>query len=168
MAEVQHAIDVEVPPKTAYDCWTRFESFPMFMSGVRDVSKVGAGRTHWVTEVAGIRREFDAQVTRVTPGELVAWTTLGGDTVHAGVVTFEAQGEPGGSVTRVTVRLVWEPDGLLEKVGGALGLDALQVKADLIRFKEFVEDDRVRTSTTPAQPTVAASHTYSVAPAAGG
>ena len=150
MAEVQHAIDVEVPPMVAYDRWTRFESFPMFMGAVRDVRRVGAGRTHWVTEVGGIRREFDAQVTRETPGEMVAWTTLGGDTVHAGVVTFESPADLGAAVTRVTVRLVWEPDGLVEKVGGALGLDSLQVKADLARFKEFVEDNRVRASAPAA------------------
>lgn len=142
MAELTHSIDLDVPVATAYEAWSRFESFPMFMGGVREVRRTGAGRTHWVTDVGGLRREFDAEVTAQRPGELLAWTTVGGDTRHSGVVSFEPCGDLG---TRLTVRIVWDPEGLVEKAGGALGLDSLRVKSDLVRFKEFVEDNRVRT-----------------------
>ena len=44
---------------------------------------------------------------------------------------------PGGS--RVTIQLEWDPEGLTEKVGSAVGVDDRQVKADAKRFKEFIE-----------------------------
>ena len=37
------------------------------------------------------------------------------------------------------VQLDWEPDGSLEKVGAAVGVDDARVKGDLERFKEFIE-----------------------------
>lgn len=40
---------------------------------------------------------------------------------------------------RVTVTIDWQPDGLVEKAAGALGLDNVQVLVDLERFKEWVE-----------------------------
>ena len=39
----------------------------------------------------------------------------------------------------MTVQLDWQPDNVAEKAGAAVGLDAMQVKADTKRFKEFVE-----------------------------
>lgn len=43
------------------------------------------------------------------------------------------------STTRVTVQLDWEPEGLPEKVGAALGVDDRAIKGDLKNFKEFIE-----------------------------
>jgi Hemerythrin HHE cation binding domain len=37
------------------------------------------------------------------------------------------------------VQLVWEPEGLAEKVGSALHLDHRQVKTDTMRFKKYIE-----------------------------
>jgi hypothetical protein len=34
----------------------------------------------------------------------------------------------------------WEPEGVVEKVGSAVGVDSHQVKADAKRYKEFVEN----------------------------
>ena len=66
-----------------------------------------------------------------------------GDVVGKGVdllislcVTFEELSEVS---TRVTVTIDWQPDGLVEKAAGALGLDNVQVLVDLERFKEWVE-----------------------------
>ena len=53
------------------------------------------------------------------------------------MVTFHRLGD---SDTRVTVQLDWEPEGFVEKVGSAVGVDSRQVKADAKRFKEFIED----------------------------
>jgi len=62
---------------------------------------------------------------------------VGGDTRHAGAVTFHRLEA---ARTRVTVQLDWEPSGLVEKVGSAVGVDDHQVKADTKRFKEYVEE----------------------------
>ena len=37
------------------------------------------------------------------------------------------------------IQIDWEPEGLVEKAGAALGFDDRQVKADAKKFKEFIE-----------------------------
>jgi hypothetical protein len=37
------------------------------------------------------------------------------------------------------VQMTWEPEGVLETLGAALGSDDRRVKADLERFKELIE-----------------------------
>ena len=44
-----------------------------------------------------------------------------------------------GTGTRVSVELTWDDATFVEKVGQAVGLDSMQVKKDLQRFKEFIE-----------------------------
>ncbi|ASW55189.1 SRPBCC family protein [Plantactinospora sp. KBS50] len=136
MSTVTESIDVNVPVNTAYNQWTQFESFPKFMGGVESITQLDDRRTHWVTKVAGVRREFDAEITEQHPDERVAWKSLDGDTRHAGVVTFHRLNN---EQTRVTIQLDWRPEGLVEKAGNAVGADDHQVKADAKRFKEFIE-----------------------------
>jgi uncharacterized membrane protein len=138
MSDVTETIDVHVPVSTAYNQWTQFESFPQFMSGVEDIRQLDDRRTHWVTKVGGVRREFDAEITEQHPDERIAWKSVDGDTHHAGVVTFHRLSD---SDTRVTIQLDWRPQGVAEKVGSAVGLDNMQVKADAKRFKEFIEEN---------------------------
>ena len=136
MASVTESIEVEVPVSTAYNQWTQFESFPQFMSGVEAVVQVDDTRQHWLTNIAGIGREFDTVITEQHPDERIAWKTTDG-TSHAGVVTFHRLS---GTATRVTVQLEWQPEGLAEKAGAAVSIDDRQVKKDLERFKDFIED----------------------------
>ena len=136
MSTVTESVDVNVPVTTAYNQWTQFESFPSFMSGVESITQLDDRRTHWVTKVAGVKREFDAEITEQHPDERVAWHSIDGDAKHAGVVTFHRLGD---EQTRVTVQLDWEPEGVVEKAGAALGVDDRQIKADTRRFKEFIE-----------------------------
>src|SRR6185503_3421271 len=88
MSTVTETVDVHVPVRTAYNQWTQFESFPQFMNGVEAVTQLDDRRTHWVTKIGGVRREFDAEITEQHPDERIAWKSTGGDTKHAGVVTF--------------------------------------------------------------------------------
>ena len=131
----QEAIDVDVDVSTAYNQWTQFSEFPEFMSGVDTVTQVDDTHSHWVTSIAGVKREFDTVVTEQHPDERVAWKSVEG-TGHAGVVTFHRLGD---NQTRVMVQLDMEPDGLLEKAADTLGVVDHQVKADLGRFKTFIE-----------------------------
>jgi hemerythrin superfamily protein len=68
--------------------------------------------------------------------------STGGDTSHAGVVTFHRLGD---NDTRVTVQLAWQPTGLVEKAGSMLGIDDHQVRADTARFKTFIEQHGTET-----------------------
>ncbi|GGL96576.1 SRPBCC family protein [Nakamurella endophytica] len=135
MANVTEYIDVDVPIRTAYNQWTQFESFPNFMGGVDSITQTDDRHTHWKTSIGGVEREFDAEITEQHPDERVAWKSTDG-TTHAGVVTFHRLDD---AKTRVTVQIDWKPEGLLETVGSVVGVDDHQVKADLKRFKEFIE-----------------------------
>jgi carbon monoxide dehydrogenase subunit G len=136
MSDVTESVDVNVPISTAYNQWTQFESFPQFMDGVESISQTDNRHSHWVTRIAGVRREFDAEITEQHPDERIAWKSTGTGTSHAGVVTFHRLGD---NDTRVTVQLAWQPEGLVEKAGSAVGMDSHQVKADTARFKTFIE-----------------------------
>ena len=135
MSSVTESIDVAVPIRTAYDQWTQFEEFPECMEGVEEVRQITDSLTHWRIDIAGVKREFDAQITEQLPDERVAWKSTGG-TEHAGVVTFHRFDE---SNTRVTLQLETEPHGLIEQAGDKLGLVKRQAKGDLERFKKFIE-----------------------------
>jgi uncharacterized membrane protein len=137
VANVEKSIDVDVPIRQVYDQWTQFESFPQFMNGVERITQLDERRTHWVTKIGGVEREFDAEITEQHPDERVAWTSIDGETKHAGVVTFHKISD---TTTRVMVQLDWEPQGLVEKVGAVVGVDDRQISADVKRFKEFIEN----------------------------
>jgi uncharacterized membrane protein len=136
MTQVQESVDVEVPVRTAYDQWTQFESFPHFMDGVVSITQVDDTHNHWVTKVGGVEREFDTEITEQKPDERIAWHSIGGETKHAGVVTFHRISD---TTSRVNIQIDWEPEGLVEKVGAAVGVDDHRVKADAKRFKEYIE-----------------------------
>ncbi|MGY1838805.1 MULTISPECIES: SRPBCC family protein [unclassified Modestobacter] len=136
MATVEKSIDVDVPIRTAYDQWTQFESFPQFMNGVERITQLDDRHTHWVTKIGGVEREFDAEITEQHPEERVAWKSTDGETKHAGVVTFHKLSD---TTTRVMIQLDWEPQGVVEKVGAAVGVDDRQISADAKKFKEFIE-----------------------------
>jgi uncharacterized membrane protein len=135
MASVTKSIDVHVPISTVYNQWTQFETFPEFMGGVDQITQLDDRRLHWKVTVGGQTREFDAEVTEQNPEERVAWKSIDGET-HAGVVTFHKLAD---DETRVTVQLDWQPEGIVEKAGAAVGIDDHQVSSDLDRFKSFIE-----------------------------
>jgi len=136
MASVTESVDVDVDVSTAYNQWTQFESFPKFMGGVESIQQVDDTHTHWKTSIDGVTREFDTEITEQHPDERVAWKSTDG-TSHAGVITFHRLDD---NKTRVTAQIDWQPEGLVEKAGAAVGVDDRQVKADLRRFKEFIEN----------------------------
>jgi uncharacterized membrane protein len=136
MASVTESVDVNVPVSTAYNQWTQFETFPHFMSGVESITQTDDTHNHWVTKIGGVTREFDTEITEQHPDERIAWKSVGGDTSHAGVVTFHRLGD---AETRVMIQIEWVPEGVAEKTGAAIGVDDRQVKADAKRFKEFIE-----------------------------
>ena len=136
MSQIQQSVDVEVPVSVAYNQWTQFESFPQFMSGVESITQVDDTRNHWVTNIAGVEREFDTEITEQHPDERIAWRSIAGDAEHAGVVTFHLLSE---TSTRVMIQIDWQPSSVAEKVGSAVNVDDWQVKRDAKRFKEFIE-----------------------------
>ncbi|MFF2318870.1 SRPBCC family protein [Arthrobacter sp. NPDC058097] len=136
MATVQESITVDVPVRQAYNQWTQFEDFPNFMSGVDAVRQLDDTTVHFETSIAGVKREYDAQITVQEPDQRVTWESLN-EPRNSGTVWFEPVGD---NETKVNVELTWEPESAVEKLGAATGLDSRQVAADLRKFKKFIEE----------------------------
>jgi uncharacterized membrane protein len=135
MSTVEKSIDIDVPVRVAYDQWTQFESFPQFMDGVEEVRQLDATHLHWRAKIGGHVVEWNAVITEQIPEERVAWKATDG-TANAGVVTFHRLSD---EASRVMVQIEHESEGVMEKVGSALGADSREVKNSLESFKELVE-----------------------------
>lgn len=135
MKTAEKFIDVMVPVRTAYNQWTQFESFPQFMEGVQEVRQLDDTRLHWRASIAGKTEEWDAKITEQTPDQRIAWTSTTGP-FNSGVVTFHRLDD---QASRVTLQMGYEPDGVIEKMGDALGFVSRRIEGDLKKFKEFIE-----------------------------
>jgi uncharacterized membrane protein len=135
MSTIEESIEIDVPVRSAYNQWTQFEEFPSFMEGVESVTQIDDTHLHWVAEIGGVQREWDAVVTEQHPDERVAWKSTSG-TSNAGVVTFHKLAD---SKTKVMLQLDVDPQGVVEKAGDALGVIRRRVSGDLERFKNLIE-----------------------------
>lgn len=135
MARIEKSIDIDCPLHQVYNQWTQFEEFPRFMEGVREVRQLDDTHLHWVAEVAGKDKEWDAEITEQVPDQVIAWRSIGG-TANGGRVVFQAL-EP--ERTRVSLEMDYDPEGFLEAVGDVLGMTSRRVEGDLERFKAYIE-----------------------------
>ena len=135
MATIEKSIDVEVPVRVAYNQWTQFEDFPQFMQGVLAVRQLDDRRLLWRATIAGKEKEWEAEITEQTPDQRIAWTTRSGAR-NAGVVTFHRLAD---RQTRIMLQVEYDPEGVVENVGDAIGVVQSRVTGDLERFKRFVE-----------------------------
>jgi uncharacterized membrane protein len=134
--KVEKSVVVNVPVETAYDQWTQFEEFPHFMGGISEVRQLNDTTLHWVAEIGGIKRQWQAQILEQVPNEKVAWAATEGAT-NAGAVYFAPAGA---GQTTVRLELEYEPEGVLEKVADKVGIVGRRAEADLEKFKSFIED----------------------------
>ena len=137
MSRFEESITVDVPVRVAYDQWTQFEAFPVFMDGVERVVQLDDKHLRWTASVAGQEKEWEAEIVDQTPDRRIAWKSVAG-APNAGAVLFRPIGP---DQTEVTLRMEAEPEGMVESAGDALGFLQRQVHGDLERFKEHVERD---------------------------
>jgi uncharacterized membrane protein len=143
--DIDKTITVDAPIDVVYAFWSAYENFPRFMSRVLEV-RPGSfeGQSHWtVTGPAGTPVQFDAEVTRSIPNELLAWRTVEGSPIgHAGVIRFEPTPD---RRTRVQIRMTYNPPGgwLGHAIAAAFGADPKSsLDADLVRMKSLIETGR--------------------------
>jgi uncharacterized membrane protein len=135
MANIEKSIDVEVPVRTAYNQWTQFEEFPSFMEGVTTVTQLDDRHLRWQANIGGKDKAWTAEITEQRPDERVAWKSISG-AKNAGVVTFHRLAD---RKTRVMLQIDYDPEGMVENVGDAVGLVSGRVSRDLSRFKDYIE-----------------------------
>jgi uncharacterized membrane protein len=135
MSTVEKSIQVNVPVSTAYNQWTQFEDFPKFMEGITEVRQLDDTHLHWSADIAGKHKEWDAEITEQIPDKRIAWRSTTG-AQNAGVVTFHRISD---DTTRIMLQMDYDPEGVAENVGDAVGVFSRRVEGDLERFKEFLE-----------------------------
>jgi uncharacterized membrane protein len=133
---IDASIEVNVPVSTAYNQWTQFEDFPLFMEGVDHVQQIDDTRLHWAATVAGKKAEWDAKILEQHPDRQISWISEDGKKTR-GTVSFESRGE---SKTLIRLSMSYQAEGPAEVLGSAAGLDARRVRGDLERFKELIEN----------------------------
>src|SRR6266540_290522 len=132
---ITESIEVGVPVSTAYNQWTQFEDFPLFMEGVDHVQQLDDTRLHWAATIAGRKAEWDAKILEQHPDRQISWISEDGKKTR-GTVIFEKRGD---SQTVIRLSMSYQAEGPLEAVGSAAGLDERRVRGDLERFKELIE-----------------------------
>jgi uncharacterized membrane protein len=132
---LDESVEVGVPVSTAYNQWTQFEDFPLFMEGVDHVQQLDDTRLHWVATIAGQTAEWDAKIVEQHPDSQISWISKDGRKTR-GTVSFEPLD---GSRTLIRLSMSYKAESPTEAAGSAAGLDSRRVRADLQRFKELIE-----------------------------
>jgi uncharacterized membrane protein len=132
---IQQAVDVAVPLDVAYNQWTQFEDWPSFMHRLERVTQEDESHVSFKAKIWGISREFEAEIVEQRPDERIKWKVTDGVT-HHGVVSFHQLAD---RLTRIEVSLDIEPGSLIEKAGRGMRHVKRAVRADLHRFKAYVE-----------------------------
>jgi uncharacterized membrane protein len=135
MERVEKYADVDRPLREVYNQWTQFEDFPKFMAGVKEVRQLDDTHLHWHASVWGKDKEWTAEITEQEPDERISWKSISG-AQSAGTVRFEPLGA---DRTRVRLVMAYEPEGVIENAGDALGFLDAQVQAAVDDFKMFIE-----------------------------
>ena len=135
MSVVEKPVEVQCTLSTVYNQWTQFETFPRFMEGVEEVRQMGDTHLHWRADIAGMEREWDAEITEQVPDRKIAWRSTTGPE-NAGTVTFQ-QVDP--QRTRITLRMEYDPKGFVENAADMLGVIERRLEGDMKRFRDFIE-----------------------------
>ena len=146
---IEKTIEVIRPVSTVYDQWTRFQEFPQFMKGIKEVRVLDDRNLRWTAVIGGQEKVWDAEIVEQVPDELVSWRSTSG-AENSGKLTFISLTP---TKTRIILLLTYEPKGFLENLGDNLGWVTTRVTDDLNNFKKFVEsgvtheaDDRLATT----------------------
>ena len=158
---VKEAITVNRPVSEVYGFWHDFQNLPRFMTHLESVRVLGK-RSHWVAQgPAGMKAEWDAEVTEDRPNELIAWRSLpDGHVETSGWVRFKPA--PGGRGTEILVEMRYDPPGGIigATIAKLLGEAPDQIVVrDLKAFKNVMEigevvhsDASIHRRPHPAQP----------------
>jgi uncharacterized membrane protein len=152
---VEAAVKIYRPQQEVYAYWRNLENLPKFMDHLVEVRDIDGRRSHWVAKgPLGVHVEWDAEIIKDVPPELISWKTVdNADVVSAGSVWFKQA--PGDHGTIVRVRMQYDPPAgkLGATVAWMLGDDPqTAIEEDLQRFKQLLETGEVSTGETSKGP----------------
>jgi uncharacterized membrane protein len=132
---VQQSMDIGLPIETVYNQFTQFEDWPTFMHRVTRATQEDDCTVSFEAKIWTRKREFTADIETQRPNERIKWSVSQGLN-HTGVVTFH---ELGPTLTRVLVGFDLQPGGFIEKIARGARHVKRAARADLHRFKAFIE-----------------------------
>ncbi|HEX8143476.1 MAG TPA: SRPBCC family protein [Pyrinomonadaceae bacterium] len=143
MQRTEKVIEINAPVERVFDLFSDFESFPRWMSHIKEVRYTGRRYTRWTAEAPlGSSVEWEAETTRFEPDRRIAWRSVRGDIETEGEVIFQ---ETSRGTTLVRVMLGYDPPAgrlgaLVARLFGTNPEE--QLEEDLERFAEVVEARR--------------------------
>jgi uncharacterized membrane protein len=132
---IQQAVDVAAPIDIVYDQFTQFEDWPKFMHRVERVEQKDDATVAFHEKVWGFRRHWEAEIVEQRPDERIVWESVSG-MEHVGAVTFHELSE---RLTRIELNIDIDPSGPIEKIARGARFAKRAARADLKRFKAYVE-----------------------------
>jgi uncharacterized membrane protein len=138
---IQQAVDVAAPIDVVYDMFTQFEDWPKFMHRLESANQKDDASVEFSEKLWGFRRQWEAEIVEQRPDERIVWESVSG-LQHVGVVTFHELAE---RLTRVEVNVDIDPSGPMEKIARGARFAKRAVRADLKRFKAYVEMEEEET-----------------------
>jgi uncharacterized membrane protein len=132
---ITKSVVVNVPCSTAYNQYSQCEDFPQFMQGMKSIRQIDDNAMQWNAEVGGKDVQWASKLIEQVPDQVIVWESTSGKPNH-GRAVFKPQG---GDSTLIEVTMRYEPEGVLENVGDALGFVTSRLEGDLQRLKHFVE-----------------------------
>lgn len=149
---IEESIQLDVPERTAFECWKQFEAYPEFLTDVEAVERIDDGRRlRCRYRLGGKHAAFEAEICEEIPGKRIAWRTTAG-TRHAGVVTFHRLDD---SRSKVMLQFDFEPSGFVERVGDLLGVTGRWTRQALASFKAHAESDSRAPTSAPNERSLA-------------
>jgi hypothetical protein len=151
MQRTEKIIEIYAPVARVFDLFSDFESFPRWMSHIKEVRYTGRRYTRWTAEAPlGSSVEWEAETTAFEPDQRIAWRSVRGDVLTEGEVIFKATAR---GTTLLRVRLGYDPPAgrlgaLVARLFGTNPEE--QLEEDLERFAEVAEGPRRRRSSRRA------------------
>jgi uncharacterized membrane protein len=147
---VEQAYLINRSPEDLYHFWRDFENLPGIMTHLQSVQVLDERRSHWIArapKIAGGKVEWDAEITRDDPNQLIAWRSLPGSQIDCtGQIRFsKAMGDRG---TEVHVFMDYVPPAgrLGHWVATIFGeAPRRQMRDDLRNFKRLKETGEIPT-----------------------
>ena len=147
---VETAFLINRSSEELYRFWRNFENLPRIMTHLESVRVIDDRRSHWVARAGrlpGGRIEWDAEVTRDDPNELIAWQSLSGSDIEtAGQVRFAPALGDRGTEVHVFMEYVPPAGKLGEWIATLFGAHPYRlIHEDLRNFKRLMEMGEVPT-----------------------
>jgi uncharacterized protein YndB with AHSA1/START domain len=140
MQRTEKIIEINAPVERVFDLFSDFESFPRWMSHIKEVRYTGRRYTRWTAEAPlGSSVEWEAETIAFEPDQRIAWRSVRGDVDTEGEVDFQ---ETARGTTLLRVVLGYDPPAgrigaLVARLFGTNPEE--QLEEDLERFAEVAE-----------------------------